>query len=138
MVVINKELFQQRHQTDRQVNNRKSQVLRKGYLVEEKWHRVQVLMSTLFQFSKMNMPIHADTNASTKKYKIQVGDVIRMENNSFIAADILLLSRWIFTQTSRKVSTYLPDYEFMTYNMGILNIISLHLLQSQPQRPVLH
>jgi len=52
----------QRHRTDKQVNNRKSQVLRKGYLVEEKWHRVQV------------------------------GDVIRMENNSFIAADILLLS----------------------------------------------
>jgi len=52
----------QRHRTDRQVNNRKSQVLRKGYLVDEKWHRVQV------------------------------GDVIRMENNSFIAADILLLS----------------------------------------------
>jgi len=52
----------QRHQTDKQVNNRKSQVLRKGYLVEEKWHRVQV------------------------------GDVIRMENNSFVAADILLLS----------------------------------------------
>jgi len=51
-----------RHRTDRTVNNRKSQVLRKGYLVEEKWHRVQV------------------------------GDVIRMENNSFIAADILLLS----------------------------------------------
>ena len=25
--------------------------------------------------------------------QIQVGDVIRMENNSFIAADILLLSR---------------------------------------------
>ena len=37
-------------------------MLRKGYLVEEKWHRVQV------------------------------GDVIRMENNSFVAADILLLS----------------------------------------------
>ena len=55
-------LFQARHRTDRTVNNRKSQVLRKGYLVEEKWHRVQV------------------------------GDVIRMENNSFIAADILLLS----------------------------------------------
>ena len=35
-------IFQQRHRTDRQVNNRKSQVLRKGYLVEEKWHRVQV------------------------------------------------------------------------------------------------
>ena len=53
---------QQRHKTDRQVNNRKSQVLRKGYLVEEKWHRVQV------------------------------GDVIRMENNSFVAADIFLIS----------------------------------------------
>jgi len=51
-----------RHRTDRQVNNRQSQVLRRGYLVEEKWHRVQV------------------------------GDVIRMENNSFVAADILLLS----------------------------------------------
>ncbi|XP_040573208.1 probable phospholipid-transporting ATPase IM isoform X4 [Lepeophtheirus salmonis] len=52
----------QRHQTDRQVNNRKSKVLRKGQLVTEKWHRVEV------------------------------GDVIRMENNQFIAADILLLS----------------------------------------------
>lgn len=54
--------MQDRHRTDRQVNNRQSQVLRRGYLVEEKWHRVQV------------------------------GDVIRMENNSFVAADILLLS----------------------------------------------
>ena len=44
------------------MNNRKSRVLRKGQLVEEKWHRVQV------------------------------GDVIRMENNQFIAADLLLLS----------------------------------------------
>ena len=52
----------QRHRTDRQVNNRKSQVLRKGQLVEEKWHRVQV------------------------------GDVIRMDNDQFIAADLLLLS----------------------------------------------
>jgi hypothetical protein len=54
--------FQQRHRTDRQVNNRKSRVLRKGQLVEEKWHRVQV------------------------------GDVVRMDNNQFIAADLLLLS----------------------------------------------
>ncbi|XP_059080983.1 phospholipid-transporting ATPase ID-like isoform X4 [Tigriopus californicus] len=52
----------QRHRTDNQVNNRRSKVLRKGCLVEEKWHRVQV------------------------------GDVIRMENNQFVAADILLLS----------------------------------------------
>ena len=55
-------VFQQRHRTDRQVNNRKSRVLRKGQLVEEKWHRVQV------------------------------GDVVRMDNNQFIAADLLLLS----------------------------------------------
>ena len=55
-------VFQQRHRTDRQVNNRKSHVLRKGQLVEEKWHRVQV------------------------------GDVVRMDNNQFIAADLLLLS----------------------------------------------
>jgi len=54
----------QRHKTDRQVNNRKSFVLRKGFLVAEKWHRVQV------------------------------GDVIRMENNSFVAADVLLLSSY--------------------------------------------
>eukprot|EP00095_Tigriopus_kingsejongensis_P008981 maker-scaffold570_size134912-snap-gene-0.9 protein:Tk08981 transcript:maker-scaffold570_size134912-snap-gene-0.9-mRNA-1 annotation:"phospholipid-transporting atpase id" len=54
----------QRHRTDNQVNNRRSKVLRKGCLVEEKWHRVQV------------------------------GDVIRMENNQFIAADILLLSSY--------------------------------------------
>ena len=52
----------QRHRTDRQVNNRQSKVLRRGQLIDEKWHRVQV------------------------------GDVIRMENNQFIAADILLLS----------------------------------------------
>ena len=29
---------------------------------------------------------------STKWQKVQVGDIIRMENNEFIAADILLLS----------------------------------------------
>jgi len=52
----------QRHKTDHQVNNRQSKVLRLGQLVEEKWHNVQV------------------------------GDVIRMESNQFIAADILLLS----------------------------------------------
>ena len=32
----------QRHKTDRKVNNRKSSVLRDGFLVEELWHRVQV------------------------------------------------------------------------------------------------
>ena len=55
-------ILQKRHQMDRTVNNRKSRVLRKGQLVEEKWHRVQV------------------------------GDVIRMEKGQFIAADLFLLS----------------------------------------------
>ena len=35
-------IIQQRHKTDRKVNNRQSMVLRDGFLVEEKWHRVQV------------------------------------------------------------------------------------------------
>lgn len=51
-----------RHTSDNQVNNRLSYVLRDGKLVEEKWH------------------------------KVVVGDIIRMENNQFVAADLLLLS----------------------------------------------
>ncbi|XP_046439096.1 probable phospholipid-transporting ATPase IM isoform X3 [Daphnia pulex] len=52
----------QRHRSDSQVNNRKSHVLRNGKSVEERWH------------------------------KVQVGDIIRMENDQFIAADLLLLT----------------------------------------------
>ncbi|CAD7087028.1 unnamed protein product [Hermetia illucens] len=52
----------QRHVSDSQVNNRKSKTFRNGKLVNEKWSGVQV------------------------------GDVIRMDNNQFVAADILLLS----------------------------------------------
>ncbi|KAK8734416.1 hypothetical protein OTU49_006179, partial [Cherax quadricarinatus] len=52
----------QRHRSDRQVNRRKSNVLRNGQLVEEYWS------------------------------KVVVGDVIRMENDQFVAADVLLLS----------------------------------------------
>ncbi|KAL6435695.1 hypothetical protein ACFW04_005540 [Cataglyphis niger] len=52
----------QRHSNDSQVNNRKSQTLRGTNLREEKWSQVQV------------------------------GDVIRMENDQFVAADVLLLS----------------------------------------------
>ena len=37
-------ILQQRHRTDSQVNNRESKVLRKGHLVDEKWHRVQVII----------------------------------------------------------------------------------------------
>lgn len=51
-----------RHRSDNQVNNRVLRVLRNGKLVNEKW------------------------------YKIQVGDIVRMENNQFIPADLLLLS----------------------------------------------
>ncbi|XP_064475067.1 probable phospholipid-transporting ATPase IM isoform X2 [Ornithodoros turicata] len=52
----------QRHQSDNQVNNRLSKVLRGNQIVEERWH------------------------------KVQVGDVIFMENDQFVAADLLLLS----------------------------------------------
>ncbi|XP_022330149.1 phospholipid-transporting ATPase ID-like isoform X3 [Crassostrea virginica] len=52
----------QRHRNDALVNNRLSYVLREGKLVEERWH------------------------------KVVVGDIIKMENNQFVAADLLLLS----------------------------------------------
>lgn len=52
----------QRHISDSQVNNRKALAVRDGKLAEEKW------------------------------YKVRVGDVIRMENDQFVAADVLLLS----------------------------------------------
>ncbi|KAF6739741.1 Phospholipid-transporting ATPase ID [Oryzias melastigma] len=51
-----------RHKSDNQVNNRQSQVLIRGSLQNEKW---------------MN---------------VRVGDIIKLENNQFVAADVLLLS----------------------------------------------
>uniref|UniRef100_A0A3Q2DRG5 Phospholipid-transporting ATPase n=1 Tax=Cyprinodon variegatus TaxID=28743 RepID=A0A3Q2DRG5_CYPVA len=51
-----------RHKSDNQVNNRQSQVLIRGSLQNEKW---------------MN---------------VKVGDIIKLENNQFVAADLLLLS----------------------------------------------
>ncbi|KAK5867217.1 hypothetical protein PBY51_011730 [Eleginops maclovinus] len=51
-----------RYKSDQQVNNRLSQVLISGSLQNEKW------------------------------MKIRVGDIIKLENNQFVAADILLLS----------------------------------------------
>ncbi|XP_066538368.1 phospholipid-transporting ATPase ID [Hoplias malabaricus] len=51
-----------RHKSDKQVNNRQSQVLINGILQKEKW---------------MN---------------VRVGDIIKLENNQFVAADLLLLS----------------------------------------------
>ncbi|XP_059190532.1 probable phospholipid-transporting ATPase IM [Centropristis striata] len=50
-----------RHKSDQQVNNRQSQVLIRGSLQNEKW---------------MN---------------VRVGDIIKLENNQFVAADLLLL-----------------------------------------------
>ncbi|KAK6045699.1 hypothetical protein COOONC_16796 [Cooperia oncophora] len=52
----------QRHISDRNVNGRKSFVVRNGHLNEEEWA------------------------------KVKVGDVIRMMSNQFVAADLLLLS----------------------------------------------
>ncbi|XP_051574702.1 phospholipid-transporting ATPase ID-like [Myxocyprinus asiaticus] len=51
-----------RHKSDNQVNNRQSQVLIAGILQKENW---------------MN---------------VRVGDIIKLENNQFVAADLLLLS----------------------------------------------
>ncbi|KAK7886810.1 hypothetical protein WMY93_026431 [Mugilogobius chulae] len=51
-----------RHKSDNQVNNRQSQVLIHGSIQKEKW---------------MN---------------VRVGDIIKLENNQFVAADLLLLS----------------------------------------------
>ncbi|KPP68305.1 putative phospholipid-transporting ATPase ID [Scleropages formosus] len=51
-----------RHKSDQQVNSRQSQVLINGKLQNEKW---------------MN---------------VRVGDIIKLENNQFVAADLLLLS----------------------------------------------
>ncbi|KAG7282143.1 hypothetical protein CRUP_034890, partial [Coryphaenoides rupestris] len=51
-----------RHKSDKQVNNRQSQVLIHGSVQNEKW---------------MN---------------VRVGDIIKLENNQFVAADLLLLS----------------------------------------------
>lgn len=48
--------------SDSQVNNRKSQVVLNGRLAQERWSAVQV------------------------------GDIIRLDNNQFVAADMLLLT----------------------------------------------
>lgn len=48
-------MLQQRHRSDSQVNNRKSWVLRDGNMIEEKWQQVVV------------------------------GDIIKMENDQFVA-----------------------------------------------------
>lgn len=51
-----------RHQSDNQVNNRLGELLKNGQLVREPWH------------------------------KVKVGDIIRIENDQFVAADLMILS----------------------------------------------
>ncbi|KAG9511169.1 putative phospholipid-transporting ATPase IM [Fragariocoptes setiger] len=51
-----------RHQNDNQVNNRLSLLLADGQLLRERWH------------------------------KVKVGDIIRIENDQFVAADLMILS----------------------------------------------
>ena len=58
LCIYNKLPLQKRHRNDNQVNNRLSFVLRDGEIVEEKWH------------------------------KVVVGDIIKMENNQFVAVSI--------------------------------------------------
>ncbi|CAG0915171.1 unnamed protein product [Notodromas monacha] len=52
----------QRHRSDSRVNNRKAYLLKEGRLTEERWSRVQV------------------------------GDIIKLSNDDFVTADLLLLS----------------------------------------------
>lgn len=51
-----------RHKSDNQVNNRLSELLKDGRLVREPWH------------------------------KVKVGDIIRIESDQFVAADLMILS----------------------------------------------
>lgn len=54
-------LTQQKHRSDSQVNNRLSRVLRNGKLVDERW------------------------------YKVEVGDVVKIENDNFVAVSCFVL-----------------------------------------------
>jgi len=106
--------MQQRHTSDNRVNNRLSSVLRDGKLVEERWH------------------------------KVVVGDIIKMENDQFVAADILLLSTsepnslcYIETaeldgETNLKVRQAIPETAALGDNIEALSKFNAELLCEPP------
>ncbi|KAL3866130.1 hypothetical protein ACJMK2_043460 [Sinanodonta woodiana] len=103
-----------RHVSDAQVNNRESSVLRNGKLVQERWH------------------------------KVIVGDIIKMENNQFVAADLLLLSTsepnslcYIETaeldgETNLKVRQALVDTAAMGNNEDLIGKFEAELVCEPP------
>ncbi|KAH8038726.1 hypothetical protein HPB51_002870 [Rhipicephalus microplus] len=84
----------QRHQSDNQVNNRLSKVLRNGQLVEERWH------------------------------KVQVGDIIFMENDHFVAVSNLVvqfcLPFFSCSETNLKCRQATPDTAEMSNDNQLL------------------
>ncbi|ESO89585.1 hypothetical protein LOTGIDRAFT_124920, partial [Lottia gigantea] len=104
----------QRHRNDDIVNNRLSYVLRNGELIEERWH------------------------------KVMVGDIIKLQNNEFIAADLLLLSAsepnslcYIETaeldgETNLKVKQALDDTAVLEDNHSKMDQFSAEILCEPP------
>ncbi|GFN78140.1 phospholipid-transporting ATPase [Plakobranchus ocellatus] len=104
----------QRHRSDNAVNNRRSYVLRNGEIVEERWH------------------------------KVSVGDIILLNNNDYIAADILLLSTsephslcYIETaeldgETNLKVRQALPDTSALGNDLNTLAAFDAEIVSEPP------
>ncbi|XP_050400643.1 phospholipid-transporting ATPase ID isoform X2 [Patella vulgata] len=104
----------QRHKNDDIVNNRLSYVLRDGKLIEERWH------------------------------KVMVGDIIKLNNNDFVAADLLLLSAsepnslcYIETaeldgETNLKVKQAIDETAQLEDNHDLMSEFSAELLCEPP------
>ncbi|RUS90719.1 hypothetical protein EGW08_001523 [Elysia chlorotica] len=104
----------QRHRSDDAVNNRRSYVLRNGEIVEERWH------------------------------KVSVGDIIMLNNNDYIAADLLLLSTsephslcYIETaeldgETNLKVRQALPDTSGLGNDLTKLAAFDAEIVSEPP------
>ncbi|KAJ1349119.1 hypothetical protein KIN20_004570 [Parelaphostrongylus tenuis] len=104
----------QRHISDRNVNGRKSYVVRDGHLNEEEWSNVRV------------------------------GDVIRMMSNQFVAADLLLLSTSephgichietmeLDGETNLKTRSALPDTAEMGDNLDAISSFNGEIVCEAP------